>query len=241
MPDMMIRRRLQLIVRLVWLVTLAAQLPLEAARKRPPRIMPGPIKHCRVFSSSSGTAGSSICGTNSPATGHSRVIGLYANGWDALLDGVERTGARNMPGDREFLSGPEARGLVSYYDDECWMTLTLGASLRADHQRGLPESGAGVVCGCADRLGHHVLRRDQRRLWWDKAHTQKATAANAGAALAGARLYRRTTLPRTQLLRSRFIRFGGRNMVDQGDVSGLRSHQTRRHEGLVEVHLQRRL
>jgi GDPmannose 4,6-dehydratase len=29
-------------------------------------------------------------------------------------------------------------------------------------------------------------------LWWDKAHTQKATAANAGAALAGARLYLRT-------------------------------------------------
>lgn len=30
-------------------------------------------------------------------------------------------------------------------------------------------------------------------VWWDKAHTQKATAANAGAALAGARLYQRTS------------------------------------------------
>jgi hypothetical protein len=30
-------------------------------------------------------------------------------------------------------------------------------------------------------------------VWWNKAHTQKATAANAGAALAGARLFLRTT------------------------------------------------
>src|SRR4030095_10249519 len=29
-------------------------------------------------------------------------------------------------------------------------------------------------------------------VWWDKAHTQKATASNATAAIAGARLYMRT-------------------------------------------------
>jgi predicted alpha-1,6-mannanase (GH76 family) len=118
----------------------------------------------------------------------------YAHGWDALMDGVERTGNEQYAGLIEsFYEGQNASGWTDgYYDDECWMTMTLsraydltGASkyltqatnLYADIMTGWDTSCCGAAPG---------------GLWWDKAHTQKATAANAGAALAGARLYQRT-------------------------------------------------
>lgn len=119
----------------------------------------------------------------------------YANGWDALLDGVERTGGQQYAGLIEsFYRGQNQRGwYVGYYDDECWMTLALiraydlttnvtylnqAQALYADI-----ESGWDDTC-CGPNVGG---------VWWDKAHTQKATASNAGATIAGTRLYLRTT------------------------------------------------
>jgi len=118
----------------------------------------------------------------------------YAHGWDALLDGVERTGGQQYEGLIEsFYLGQNQRGwIVSYYDDECWMTLALlraydltnnvtylnqAKTLFADIQGGWDTTCCGSSAG---------------GVWWNKAHTQKATAANATAALAGARLYLRT-------------------------------------------------
>ncbi len=118
----------------------------------------------------------------------------YANGWDALLDGVERTGGQQYSGLIESLYlGQNERGwIVGYYDDECWMTLALlraydlTGDLRYLNQAEAlysdVETGWDTSC-CGPSKGG---------MWWDKAHTQKATAANAGAALAGTRLYLRT-------------------------------------------------
>ena len=118
----------------------------------------------------------------------------YANGWDALMDGVERTGRQKYLGLIEsFYLGQDERGwFAGYYDDECWMTMAL---IRAYDLTGDPrylnqaktlfddiKTGWDSTC-CGVNPGG---------MWWDKAHTQKATAANAGAALAGASLYRRT-------------------------------------------------
>src|ERR1035438_6172409 len=52
-------------------------------------------------------------------------------------------------------------------------------------------------------------------LWWDKAHTQKATAANAGAALAGARLYQRTGNPVYLSFAQQVYSYWYANMVNQ--------------------------
>ena len=51
----------------------------------------------------------------------------YANGWDAVMDGVERTGGEQYLGLIEtFYLGQDERGWwAGYYDDECWMTLAL--------------------------------------------------------------------------------------------------------------------
>jgi len=108
----------------------------------------------------------------------------YAHGWDAVMDGVERTSKKEYFGLIEsFYLGQNERGwIVGYYDDECWTTMALlraydltadakylnqAKTLYADIKAGWDTSCCGAVKG---------------GLWWDKAHTQKATAANAGAA-----------------------------------------------------------
>ena len=129
-----------------------------------------------------------------PANGSLTAYWTYAQGWDALADGVERTSGLQYRGLLDsFYAGQDARGWFSgYYDDECWMTLVLtraydltadpkylnqAQTIYADVMAGWDTSCCGTPTG---------------GVWWDKAHTQKATAANGGAALAGARLYQRT-------------------------------------------------
>jgi len=128
--------------------------------------------------------------TNNQLTGY----WTYAHGWEAVMDGVERTGRQQYYGliDTFYLGQDERGWFAGYYDDECWMTMALlraydltgnvkylnrAKTLYADIEGGWDTSCCGSVKGA---------------VWWDKAHTQKATASNAGAALAGARLYRRT-------------------------------------------------
>lgn len=140
----------------------------------------------------------------------------YAHGWEALMDGVERSGRQEYCGLIEsFYLGQEERGwLAGYYDDECWMTMALlraydltgrvqyldrARTLYGDIQTGWDTSCCGPVKG---------------GVWWDKAHTQKATASNAGAALAGARLYRRTGDPACLNFAEQVYSFWSGNMVN---------------------------
>jgi predicted alpha-1,6-mannanase (GH76 family) len=134
-----------------------------------------------------------------------------------LLDGVERTGGAQYAGLIEsFYLGQNSRGWTNdYYDDECWMTLALiraydlttnivylnqAQALYADVQGGWDNTCCGSPVG---------------GLWWDKAHTQKATAANAGAALAGAKLYQRTTNIAYLTFAQQVYSFWWANMVNQ--------------------------
>lgn len=140
----------------------------------------------------------------------------YANGWDAVMDGVERTGGEQYLGLIEtFYLGQDERGWwAGYYDDECWMTLAL---IRAydltGNQKYLAQAqtiygdvmaGWDTTCCGAQKGG----------VWWDKAHTQKANAANAGAALAGARLYERTANPDYLGFSEQVYSYWYSNMVD---------------------------
>lgn len=118
----------------------------------------------------------------------------YANGWEAVMDNVERTSKREYYNWIETLYiGQNERGWgANYYDDLCWMTVALiraydltGDTKYLDRAKSIfvDVQAAWDVSCCGSPSGG---------VWWDRAHTQKATASNAGAALVAARLFRRT-------------------------------------------------
>ena len=114
----------------------------------------------------------------------------FAQALDAVLDAAARHPGGSFAGWIETLYlAQEARGWQSnFFDDQNWMALAL---LRAHEMTGdarylerarvlaLEVVGAWDQTCCGDRPGG---------VWWDRAHTQKATAVNAGAALTAARM-----------------------------------------------------
>jgi predicted alpha-1,6-mannanase (GH76 family) len=123
---------------------------------------------------------------------------IFAQSFDALLDGVERTGGEHYLGlVKTFYDAQNAIGWSrDYFDDENWMALALiraydltgnttylseAESLYAD----IMSAGWDTTC-CGPSPGG---------IWWDRAHTEKATASNAGPVITGARLAERTSNP----------------------------------------------
>jgi predicted alpha-1,6-mannanase (GH76 family) len=139
--------------------------------------------------------GQQYLGNNFPNNGSLTGYWTYANGWDALLDGVERTGGAHYAGLIESLYvGQNERGWTNnYYDDECWMTLALIRSYDLTTNAAYLNQAKALYADIMGGWDNTCCGATLGGMWWDKAHTQKATAANAGAALAGARLYQRTT------------------------------------------------
>jgi predicted alpha-1,6-mannanase (GH76 family) len=132
-----------------------------------------------------------------PSSGRLTGYWTFANGWRAVIDNVERTGNQSYSGLIESLyDGQDSRGwYAGYYDDENWMVLTLmdaygvtcepkylneAEKLYADIEKGWDMSCCGSSPG---------------GIWWDKAHTQKATASNAGPVISACRLYAVTRKP----------------------------------------------
>jgi predicted alpha-1,6-mannanase (GH76 family) len=119
----------------------------------------------------------------------------YANGWQALMDGVERTGKQRYLGLIEsFYLGQNAQGWGSaYYDDECWMVMALLRAYDLTANRNYLAEAEAIFADVEKAWDTSCCGGAHGGMWWDKAHTQKATAANAGGALSAAMLYRRTT------------------------------------------------
>jgi predicted alpha-1,6-mannanase (GH76 family) len=141
---------------------------------------------------------------------------IFAQTFDALLDGVERTGGEHYKGLVEtFYESQKAIGFSrNFYDDENWMTLAL---MRAYDLTGDPAylteattlytdimSGWDTTC-CGSTPGG---------IWWDKPHTQKATASNAGPVIAGVRLSERTSDPSYLAFAKQVYAFWTTNMID---------------------------
>jgi predicted alpha-1,6-mannanase (GH76 family) len=153
-----------------------------------------------------------------PDNGQLTGYWTYANGWDAVMDGVERTGGEQYLGLIEtfYLGQDESGWWAGYYDDECWMTLAL---MRAYDLTGNPKYLAQAQTLYSDIMAGWdttCCGFQKGGVWWDKAHTQKATAANAGAALAGARLYERTANPTYLGFSQQVYSFWYSNMVGNG-------------------------
>ncbi|HTL16060.1 MAG TPA: glycoside hydrolase family 76 protein [Patescibacteria group bacterium] len=142
----------------------------------------------------------------------------YANGWDAVMDGVERSGGEQYWGLIEsFYLGQDERGWFSaYYDDECWMGLALMRAYDLTHDLKYLAQAQNLYGDVMAGWDSTCCGPQKGGVWWDRAHTQKATAANAGAALLGARLYERTANPTYLQFAEQVYSFWYSNMVEPG-------------------------
>ncbi|MEY2427634.1 MAG: hypothetical protein QOJ40_519 [Verrucomicrobiota bacterium] len=129
-----------------------------------------------------------------PSDGTSTSYWTYAHGWEAVMDGVERTGGQQYSGLIEsFYEGQNASGWTNgFYDDECWMTMALTRAYDLTRNTKYLNQATALYSNIMTGWDTTCCGPNPGGMWWDKAHTQKATAANAGAALVGARLYQRT-------------------------------------------------
>jgi predicted alpha-1,6-mannanase (GH76 family) len=112
----------------------------------------------------------------------------FAQALDVVLDGAERTKGVHFAGWIEALYlAQNARGWTrDFYDDENWMALALirAYDLEGDSKYlGRAKSLYADIEAAWDPAGG---------IWWDRPHTQKATASNAGPVITGVRLAART-------------------------------------------------
>ena len=126
----------------------------------------------------------------SPSDGKLTGYWTYAQVFDALLDGVERTRGQHYQGlIRAFYEGRAARGwIVGYYDDEAWMTLALMRAFDLTGDARYLDTAEMIYADIMAAWDTTCCGSHLGGIWWDKKKTQKATASNAGPALAGVRL-----------------------------------------------------
>ena len=122
---------------------------------------------------------------------------VYAQAFDALLDGVERTGGARYRGlIAAFAAGQEARGWSSdYYDDENWLALALLRAYDLTGETAYLERAKLLFADIQAAWDTRCCGSEPGGIWWDRAHTQKATASNGGPVITAARLAARTGDP----------------------------------------------
>lgn len=113
---------------------------------------------------------------------------IYAQAFDAVLDGAQRTNGTEFHEWIETLyAAQDARGWQrDYFDDENWMALALIRAYDITHDAKYLARAESLFADI-DTFG-----RTSRGVWWNRQHTQKATASNFGPAITAARLNERT-------------------------------------------------
>jgi predicted alpha-1,6-mannanase (GH76 family) len=127
-----------------------------------------------------------------PSDGRSTGFWTFAQAFDAVLDGVERTSGRRYAGlVASLYAAQNARTWTSdYYDDENWMALALIRAYDLTGTRAYLDRATALfvdIQAAWDDTSAHP-----GGIWWNRAHTQKATASNAGPVITGVRLAART-------------------------------------------------
>ena len=124
-----------------------------------------------------------------PGDGHDAGYWIYAQAFDAVLDAAKRPdGKRFEPEVARFYDAQARRGFRrDFFDDETWMALAL---VRAHDLTGERRYLAEAKSLVDDVMAHGWVRGDG--VWWDRKHTQHATASNFGPVIAGVRLAART-------------------------------------------------
>jgi predicted alpha-1,6-mannanase (GH76 family) len=129
--------------------------------------------------------------TNNNRTGY----WTFAQAWDSVIDGVERTGGRHYLGLIQTLYSAQSGSTwrSDYYDDESWMALALIRAYDLTGNRTYLDRAVALyaeITAAWDTTSAHP-----GGIWWNRPHTQKATASNGGPVIIGARLTARTGDP----------------------------------------------
>jgi predicted alpha-1,6-mannanase (GH76 family) len=129
-----------------------------------------------------------------PSNGRLTGYWTYANGWRAVIDNVQRTHGQMYDGLIETLyNGQNSRGWQArFYDDENWMVLTLMHAYSVTHEKKYLTEARTLFTDIENGWDTSCCGSAPGGIWWDKAHTQKATASNAGPVIAACRLYAAT-------------------------------------------------
>ncbi len=123
-----------------------------------------------------------------PSDGKLAGYWIEAQAYDAVLDAVQRTGGKELHAWVEAgYEAQDARGWSrDFFDDETWMALAL--------VRAYDVTKNAKYLARAEDLFADIEQngRTSTGVWWNRAHTQKATASNFGPAILAARLNERT-------------------------------------------------
>jgi predicted alpha-1,6-mannanase (GH76 family) len=130
-----------------------------------------------------------------PTTNNRTGYWTFAQAFDAVIDGVERTGSRRYRGLIQTLYSAQngSTWKSDYYDDENWLALALMRAYDLTGNRAYLDRALALfleITAAWDSTSAHP-----GGIWWDRAHTQKATASNAGPVITGVRLSARTGDP----------------------------------------------
>ena len=128
--------------------------------------------------------------TNGSVTGY----WTFAQALDAIEDGVARTGGARYAGWIEalYLVQDKIGWSRDFYDDENWMTLALIRAYDLEHQPKYLDEAKTLYADIEAAWDTTCCGAHPGGIWWDRPHTQKATAANAGPVIAGVQLAART-------------------------------------------------
>jgi predicted alpha-1,6-mannanase (GH76 family) len=143
----------------------------------------------------------------------------YIHGMDAVIDGAERTNKQKYYGLIEtFYEAQDKRHgwLNDYYDDENWFVLTLIHAYDVTGEEKYLQKAEEIYKDILENAwDDSCCGETTGGLWWNKAKTQKATAANAGAVISGLQLYKRTNREEYREFAKKVYYFWWMNMVDK--------------------------
>lgn len=152
----------------------------------------------------------------SPTNGSVTGYWTFAQALDAVEDGVVRTGGARFAGWIEALYlAQNARGWArDFYDDENWMTLALIRAYDLSHDAKYLDEAKALYADIEAAWDTTCCGPHPGGIWWDRPHTQKATAANAGPVIAGVRLAARTNNAAYLTFAKQVYAYWLANMVD---------------------------
>jgi hypothetical protein len=132
-----------------------------------------------------------------------------------VLDGVERTEARLTRAGSRLSSTPR----ISAADRRLLRRRELDGACapprpRPDGDTHYLQRAAALFADIRNGWDTTCCGSKKGGIWWNKAHTQKATASNAGVVILAARLYEHTQLPTDLDFAKQVYAYWFENMVD---------------------------